>query len=165
MNKWYVIRTKIRQEQIAFENLQRQGYQCFYPRLKKIQRKRGTKQECIEALFPGYLFIHLDIEKTNVRPIRSTRGVYGLVVFGLQVKPVSDGIISTLQFQVNDEGVIENKEIEFTTGQKVRIQSGAMEGLEAIFQVKNGRDRAMLLLNILGTDRLVEIPVADLQGC
>lgn len=162
MDQWYVIRTKPRQEQLAYENLQRQGYQCFYPKLKKMQRKRGVKQWCVEALFPGYLFISLDMGTTNAGPIRSTRGVYGLVAFGLQVKPVSDGVISAIRFQANEDHIVVNTSVELEMGHKVRIHGGPLEGMDAIFQEKSGRDRAILLLNILGTERMVEVPVADL---
>ncbi len=162
MEKWYVIRTKPRKEQVALENLQRQGYRCYYPRLKQMQRRRGKRQSCIEALFPGYLFINLDMESTNTGPIRSTRGVYGLVTFGSQIKPVSDGIISAIQLRSDEDDVIDNQQAEFKAGQQIRIEGGPMEGLDAIFQEKNGQDRAILLLNILGAERTVEVPVSDL---
>jgi len=162
MEKWYVIRSRPRQEQVALENLQRQGYRCFYPRLKQMQRRRGKRQLCIGALFPGYLFINLDMETANTEPIRSTRGVHGLVAFGTLIRPISDGIISAIQLEANEEDVIDSEQTEFEAGQQVRIESGPMEGLNAIFQEKNGQDRAILLLNILGTERVVEVPLSDL---
>ncbi len=162
MEKWYVIRTKPRKEQVALENLQRQGYRCYYPRLKQMQRRRGKRQSCIEALFPGYLFINLDMESANTGPIRSTRGVYGLVIFGSHIRPVADEIITAIRDRANEDDVIDNKQAEFKAGQQVRIEGGPMEGLEAVFQEKSGKDRAILLLNILGTERAVEIPVSDL---
>jgi transcriptional antiterminator RfaH len=39
MSNWYLIHTKIRQECVALDNLQRQGCECFLPfiRVKKLR--------------------------------------------------------------------------------------------------------------------------------
>ncbi len=162
MDQWYVIRTKPRQEQVALENLQRQDYRCFYPRIKQMQRRRGKRQLCIEALFPGYLFVKLNLDVTNTAPIRSTRGVTGLVMFGTEIRPIADEVISAIQGKADQLGIIEDDQAEFRAGQQVRIESGAMQGLEAIFQQKSGQDRAILLLNLMGAERTVEIALSDL---
>ena len=34
MSNWYLIHTKIRQERVALENLERQGFKCFLPLIR-----------------------------------------------------------------------------------------------------------------------------------
>ncbi len=162
MEQWYVVRSKPRQEQVALENLQRQDYQCFYPRLRTMKRVRGKRQPSIEALFPGYLFIQVDLDTTNTAPIRSTRGVTGLVMFGKDIRPISDEIIAAIKQRTDDLDIIDDEQADFEPGQQVRIESGAMQGMEAIFQEKSGQDRAILLLNLLGAERTVVVPISDL---
>ncbi|MCP4700028.1 MAG: transcription/translation regulatory transformer protein RfaH [Gammaproteobacteria bacterium] len=162
MEQWYAIQTRVRQEQIAVENLSRQGYCCYFPRIKQWRKRRGKRYLVIEAFFPGYLFVSLDPYHANTAPIRSTRGVRGLVRFGQQLHPVPDEVIVSLKQRTDAEDVIELEPVDFKSGQEVRIEKGPLAGLTAIFQEKNGEERAILLLNLLGSERQVDIPIAIL---
>ena len=55
---WFAVVTKPRQEQIALENLQRQGFECFLPMAKNpYQRRSKKRQRIVEPLFARYLFL------------------------------------------------------------------------------------------------------------
>jgi transcriptional antiterminator RfaH len=84
---WYLIHTKPRQENIALENLHKQGYTCYLPLFKVEKIRRGKLAVVLEALFPRSLFIQLDTELSSQSwtPIRSTKGVNHLVDF--EVRP------------------------------------------------------------------------------
>ena len=58
---WYLLTTKPRQEYIAVENLERQGYQIFLPLLQSRKRRGTEMRAVIEPMFPRYLFIYLNI--------------------------------------------------------------------------------------------------------
>ena len=104
---WYAIHTKARQEYVAMENLVRQSYEVFLPLIRQSRRRRGRWQAVTEPLFPGYLFSRLDLEADNIAPIRSTRGVAGLVRFGGLPCPVPADVVENLQsLQESEEGVI-----------------------------------------------------------
>ena len=75
MKRWYVIYTKPRGERIAEENLQGQGYETYLPRSDPPHERACKRVAAPEPLFPRYLFIHLDVERENPSPIRSTFGV------------------------------------------------------------------------------------------
>ena len=75
MKKWYLIKTKPRQENTAIINLENQEYTTYCP-IAKINKKNVV-------LFPGYVFIYLDKHNENWSPIRSTKGVINFVRFGL----------------------------------------------------------------------------------
>ena len=77
MKKWYLIKTKSKQENTAIINLENQGYTSYCP-IVKINKKNVV-------LFPGYLFIYLDKHNENWSPIRSTKGVINFVRFGLNL--------------------------------------------------------------------------------
>lgn len=148
MEKWYLLRTKPRQEAIAEENLRRQGFNSVLPRYRNHRRKGGKWTEAEEALFPGYLFIHVDIAGRNCAPIRSTRGVLGFVRFGLDPVPVPAAVIETLRLTAQDYTA--QLPSVFTPGDAVSIVAGSFSGLKAIFQAQNGEDRVVLLLDLLG---------------
>ncbi len=91
---WYLIYTKPRQERYARENLERQGYEVYLPLMKDRRRRKGRYVEIVDALFPRYLFIHLDQDTDNWSPIRSTFGVSGLVYFGFKPARVASDFVA-----------------------------------------------------------------------
>jgi transcriptional antiterminator RfaH len=50
----------------------------------------------------------------------------------------------------------------FTQGQKLRIVAGPYASLEAVFEMEEGADRAMVLLDLLGRQSRVSVDVSQL---
>lgn len=148
MSNWYLIHTKIRQERVALENLERQGFECFLPQIQVEKLRQSTLQVVQEALFPRYLFIRLDTsrEGQNWAPIRSTVGVSRLVTFGNIPAKIADGLVDLIRTQTQSGEVLLR---HFTPGELVVVTDGPFAGLEAIYQMKDGEGRVMVLLNIL----------------
>ena len=162
MEAWYAIHAKARQEHLAVEHLRRQGYGPYLPLIRLHRRRRGAWQQVTEPLFPGYLFVRLDPQRDNTAPIRSTRGVIGLVRFGGTLRPVPDGLVEhLLATQADPDGAISQEHL-FQTGDRVEIVSGPLAGLQAIFLAPTGQQRARLLLNLLGRETRVVIPEGQL---
>ena len=145
---WYLIHTKPRLEQCALENLQNQGYECFLPIIRVEKLRRGKLVEVDEPLFPRYFFIKLDTGKhaQSWHPIRSTKGVSRLVSFGQEPAKVSDDLVALIHEQCSTNAV---QQRHFTPGETVQITDGAFVGLEAIYQMSDGEQRVMVLLNIM----------------
>jgi transcriptional antiterminator RfaH len=158
MKHWYAIHTKPRQETLAAENLRRQTFEIYLPRIKETQRYRHQWRDKIEPLFPRYLFIRLDLGKDNIAPIRSTRGVAKLVSFSGLPATVPDPFIDALiQTADPDSGLLHPEADLFEASTSVTIVDGPLEGLEAIFKAHDGEARAIILLNILGKTQQLRI--------
>ena len=147
---WYVIHTKPRQEQRALANLMQQGYQCFLPMISLEKLSRGRVSLVEEPLFPRYLFICLDHGRhgQNWAPIRSTIGVSGLVTVGSSPAKMHPDLIDVLLQQ--QEGLSDTPERLFKSGERLLIGSGAFAGLEAVYQMASGVNRAMVLIELMG---------------
>lgn len=147
---WYAIQTKSRQEFVAEMHLNNQGFETFLPTVKGVSKRGDKKKQKIEAFFPGYLFITLDLKNQNTSTIRSTKGVVQLVRHGSCVLPVPGSVISELQsLRDQHSGVIDLSET-FKPGQSVVITDGAMAGMGAVFKARSSQERVIVLLNILG---------------
>lgn len=159
--KWYVVHTKPRQEMIALENLERQQYECFLPLIKVEKIKAGKCTEVLESLFPRYMFIRLIEGQSNFSPIRSTKGVNGLVKFASVPAAVPDQLIESLR----DEPLLEQS--LFTPGEAVKVVAGPFSGFEAEYlqltKMADGEMRAMVLLEFLSKMQRVAIPLVELQ--
>ena len=157
MKAWYLIYTKPRQERIAVDNLERQGFHTYLPLLRQRRRRAGRYTDTVEPLFPRYLFIHLDDQTDNWAPIRSTLGVTGLVRFGGMPARVPDDLVDSVRDHADEKGVFELPPREFKPGDKVRIREGAMAGYEAVFSAPTSKERVILLLEIAGKTAQVKL--------
>jgi len=155
MSHWYAVQAKLRQEQVAQDNLERQRFITHLPLIKGARHRRGRWQGTIEPLFPGYLFVHLDLDRQCAAPIRSTRGVVGLVRFGSEPQPVPHGIMRALLDARIKEGDPIDPDGLFAEGDHVTLVEGPMQGLVAIVQAKERHERVHLLLDLLGRENRV----------
>ncbi|MGD9660802.1 MAG: transcription termination/antitermination NusG family protein [Porticoccaceae bacterium] len=147
---WLAIDTRPRQEQRAVDNLQRQGFCVYFPKIRVRKRRRQDWMYTSEPLFPGYVFIHTDPGAANLGTIKSTLGVRGLVMFGHCLMPVPDQAIAYLKSRENPETDSLDSEPVYTRGDIVEIVDGSFAGLQGVFQVDKPGDRAMLLIEMLG---------------
>jgi transcriptional antiterminator RfaH len=157
MEAWYAVHTKARQERLAAEHLTRQHYQTHLPLICLPRRRRGRWHEVVEPLFPGYLFVRLDPGRHNMAPIGSTRGVIALVRFGGSLRPVPEELVEHLQAAQREGAAAIREDHLFQPGDPVEIVSGPMAGLRAIFLASSGRERADLLLDLLGRSNRIAV--------
>ena len=142
MKKWYLIKTKPRQENTAIINLENQEYTTYCP-IAKINKKNVV-------LFPGYIFIYLDKYNENWSPIRSTKGV-------INFAQVPDLIIEYIRVnQANSEEKLK-KLSKFKEGDKVQITDGVFKNCIAIFKSYKSEERIILLMKVLGQQQAINI--------
>ena len=157
---WYAVATKARDEAVAKANLERQHYQVFLPTISLKKRRRGRWMPVTEPLFPGYLFVSLALGADDPAPIRSTMGCIGLVRFGQTHTPVPSSLIAVLQG--TSEGALDTP-LPFNQGDKVRLIAGPFAGLEAVFDMPRGEDRAQVFLELLGLVQRLTVNQDDLS--
>lgn len=157
---WYLVHTKIRQERVALENLQRQGFHCFLPQVRVEQVRRGSLKVVEEPLFPRYLFIELgtDQQAQSWMPIRSTLGVSRLVCFGQTPAKLPAALVDDIRGRTEGADTVLR---QFNPGQAVVVTEGPFAGIEAIFDQADGEARVMVLLNLMS--KQVRLAVAPNQ--
>lgn len=158
MKQWYAVYTKPRQERVAEENLERQSYEVYLPLIAEPRRQRGRWRQCIEPLFPRYLFVRLSLGCDNTGPIRYTTGVSKLVRFADELALVDDHIVESLRHRADRaDGLHIHKAPAIAPGEKVVIDAGPMSGVEAIFEAETGPERVVILLNLLGRKNYISV--------
>ena len=163
--QWFAVQSKPRQELTAKVRLERQGYAAYLPMMTVRKRKRAAWTTSIEPLFPRYLFVHANISEQSLAPIRSTVGVSGLVRFGTLLRPVPDAVVHYLQQTEAAQGALSDEESwPFRAGDKVAVLEGAFAGLTAVFEGAQPEARAMILVELLGRQNAVEVPINALNA-
>ena len=161
---WFAVYTKPRQENTARENLERQGFRCFLPMAVNPYQRRSAGKPRIEPLFPRYLFLNASAKVQSLGPVRSTRGVANLVRFGMKLVEVPGRIIDLIEQRCDPEtGLVQLDPVPVAVGDRVKVFDGPFAGIEGIFRERKGRNRALLLISMLGTESTVEVDSLLLQ--
>jgi transcriptional antiterminator RfaH len=80
--RWFLAQCKPNSHHVAERNLARQGFAVFLPLQEETKRARGRFVTRMRPLFPGYLFVALDIRQGLWRAVNSTLGITRLVSLG-----------------------------------------------------------------------------------
>jgi transcriptional antiterminator RfaH len=160
---WYTVNTRSQHERVADLSLQQLGVETFFPQLmqrKVIRRKAETR---IGPLFPGYLFARFRLD-THYRAVTYANGVRNVVTFGTIPATVEDEIIEGIRARLHD-GYLTVAAPSFMPGQIMRIQTGPLQGLEAVFvREMSDHERVVLLLRTLTYQARVVVPVEHLAN-
>ena len=157
--KWFAVATKPRQEQVAEVNLTRQGYRAVLPLMEVRKRRQNKWTKVAEPLFSGYLFVLLELGKDNLAPIRSTLGCRYLVRVGSGLVPVPDAIMTPL-LSLNSS--LKTSDVLFSEGDEIAIAAGPFAGLQGVFKLARGKDRAEVFIALLGKERPITLELDDL---
>jgi len=159
MNRWYVVSTQVNAEDKAVFHLRNQNYDSYFPRYLK-QRKHARKLDWVPApMFPGYVFLRLDIDLDQWRSVRSTVGVRDIVCLGKKPTPVPVGVIERIQDAEDENGLISlGRNNTFRCGDKVRVLYGAMAEQVGIFDCADDQERVYILLELMGRHVKVRMP-------
>lgn len=160
---WYCVHTKPRAEWQALENLERQAFTCFLPRLARRRMRARRSESNIEALFPNYLFLYADPELQSLAPVRSTRGAIGLVRFANEPAVVPTALVERLRGDADADGIITPPEPILRPGDAILVADGPLAGLQGIYSNARGEHRAIVLLTLLGQPQAVNLPLDFLQ--
>jgi len=162
IKQWFVVCTKYSQEAVAEENLKRQGYEVYYPRIKQDYRRRGRWTSKIGPLFPRYLFVNMEQGRDDFAPIRSTFGVSNLLCFGGIPRAVSHALIKAIKAREDHEQGLHVTHILWQPGMNVEVTEGPFAGLKGIFMAKSAEERVIILLRLLGRENRIVVTQNDI---
>ena len=158
---WYVVYSKPRQEKRAMENLGNQGFRCFLPTIRVESLHGGKRAMLLEALFPRYLFVFLEVGRNNWSAIRSTRGVSHLVRFGGLAASVPSALIEALAEQPAQKKAL------YDAGDQLKVIDGPFIGFEAellrLYEAPDGEARVMVLMDILTRPQKICLPASAVR--
>jgi transcriptional antiterminator RfaH len=151
MTCWYVVQSQARAEGLAAINLGRQGFQTYLPRFWKTSRHARRVKTTCAPLFPGYLFVAIDMAVQRWRAIRSTMGVARLVCNGEVPALLPATVIDALRQREDERGyVCMPSTPRFAPGDRVRIVEGVFSTYLGLFEGMTDSQRIAVLMDLLG---------------
>lgn len=159
--KWFAVYTTSRHEKRVAQHLTSRQIEFYLP-LYKAERKwsDGSRVTLDLPLFPGYLFVHIKrSERVRVLEVPGTLTVVGGT--GREPAPLPDEAIDALRAGLHLRRAEPHPLL--TIGQRARICSGALAGMEGIVLRKKNSCRVILTLEHIQRSIAVEVDGDDLE--
>lgn len=156
--RWYAARTRSRFEKKAAAELAARGVAAWLPLVPETHQWSDRSKLVRMPLFPGYVFVHIaDTPAARVSVI-STTGVCQILGIAGRIEPIPDVEIDSIR------RVVESQTRCFPhpylrEGTRVRVNSGALQGVEGtLVRVKN-ETRLVLAITMLSQAVAAEIDI------
>jgi transcriptional antiterminator RfaH len=160
--KWYAIKVKFRSEKLVMTQLNTKGIEAYTPMRPVVRRYARKMVRRNLPVFSTYVFVHIDY-KDYVR-VLETEYVYGFVRIGRQMEPVKEAEMILMR-RIEGLGIdYTTTEIDFTAGQKVRINSGTLLGMEGIIRQIKSKGKMMVHFESFGVALMIEINKSHLEA-
>ena len=160
---WYAVYVKSRHEFRVHEQLTGTHIETFLPTVERLRRWKDRKKLVTFPLFSGYLFVHIPKNKDDMLAVLKTHGV----VRFLSIKPGKPEPVPDIQI-TSLKKLVENKvDLDpypyLTEGQRVRIKSGPLAGVEGILKERRGYQILVLSVDILQQGASVRVEALDVE--
>lgn len=144
---WVVVQLRPNMLVKACKHLENQNFEYFAPsRFETIKSSNGFKR-IKRLLFPGYIFVHCNVDAKNISALKSTVGLSRLVR-GMGDGPgiIPDSFIEELKVA---NGVKRSPEASLKRGNKVHIIDGPFVGLVGEIMNADSNGRLQVLFDIM----------------
>ncbi len=151
---WYVLRSKARKEDAVYAQARQRGLEVFYPRLRVNPVNPRSRK--VRPYFPGYMFVHADLDVVGLSTLQWMPHSLGLVQFGGEPATVPDSMIHAIRKRTEEIAEAGGELfLDVAPGDTVRIQEGPFAGYDAIFDARlPGTERVRVLLQFLNDRRV-----------
>ena len=147
--KWFIAQIKPNSYHIATQNLERQGFETFLPKMEITQRKENKFVVKNVYVFPGYMFVCFDPHTISWTKINSTYGVLKILTFGNKPAEISSDLILELKnrYEINSKPTQKKK---LQKGDSIKFYTGPFTDLLAKVESADEKNRIWILLEGMG---------------
>lgn len=155
---WVVAHTRPRREKKLVEYCKQHGFAVTLPCYDSAHKYRGKTVVFRKPLFPGYVFLQLQPEHfSSVRQndnVANLLDVFDQETFARQLQEILAALDSKLEVRLAPS---------IGEGSKVRIRSGALQGVEGWVEKRHGMSTVLLRLDFINQAAAVKIAADQLE--
>jgi transcription antitermination factor NusG len=159
---WYAVQTRARHEKVVVQRFRDKGLSTFLPLITEVRRWSDRKKSVELPLFSCYVFVKImDSHEDRLKVLR-TDSVFDFVGVPRQGTPIPDDQIDAVRTIVEER--VNFQSFPFLKiGQRVRIRSGALDGVEGILVGRNGDRTLVVSIDAIQRSLSVRIEGYDLE--
>lgn len=157
---WYAVQTRARNERAVVQRFREKGLNTFLPIVTEVRRWSDRWKSIELPLFSCYVFVKIMNTNEDRLKVLYTDGVFDLVGVSRYGTPIPDEQIDAVRTIV--EGRLNWQSYPFLKiGQRVRIRSGALDGVEGILISRNGERSVVVSIDAI--QRSISVRVEGYQ--
>ena len=158
--KWYAVFTVPQNEKSVVRHLDLREIESFLPTYETLRVwKNRQRMKIILPLFPAYLFVRIN-SRERARVLQSP-GVLRIVGNRKEPIPLPDSEVELLRSGLYGERIEPYRGL--VIGEKVRIKSGIMCGVQGILVKKSESMRFVLTLELINQHAAIQVDAEDLE--
>ncbi len=157
---WYAVFTVPQNEKAVVKHLHMREIESFLPSYETVRIwKNRQRMKVTLPLFPTYLFAHISSGE-RVKVLQSP-GVLRIVGNSKECIPLPDREVEFLRSGVRGQLIEPFRDL--VVGEKVRVRSGPMQGVQGTLVRKTGSARFVLTLELINQHAAVQVDAEHLE--
>ncbi|HOC96294.1 MAG TPA: transcription termination/antitermination protein NusG [bacterium] len=168
---WYVVHTYSGYEETVKKNLEQRIesmdmedkiFNVLIPTEKKIKIKNGKRHVVVEKIFPGYVFVEMELSDESWYVVRNTPNVTGFIGSGTTPTPVSPEEMEMLKKKMGMD--VPKYNVNFEIGDLVKITDGPFKDFEGnIDSIDSEKGKVKVLVSVFGRETPVELDLLQIK--
>lgn len=165
LGKWYVLHSQTGHENRVKNNLEQRIqslgvvdkiFDIIIPTREIVVVKKGKKTNQKEKVFPGYIFVRMELDDESWLVVRTTEGVTGFIGAGTKPTPISDKEVQAIMRFVEQEQP--KFKAKFSSGEAVKITEGPFaDFLGTVESIDEDKGKIRVLVSIFDRETPVEL--------
>jgi transcriptional antiterminator NusG len=174
--EWYAVHTYVGHEERVKENVMQRArslgiadriYQVIVPSEETVEHRDGGKKEVVRRkLFPGYVFVQMDLGDNPDEPneawevVRNTPGVTGFVGTATRAVPLTPDEEARILGTLGMTGAREKPKLKitFSVGDMVQVTAGPFADFTGVVSdLDPDKGKVKVLVSIFGRETPVEL--------
>lgn len=160
---WYALHTRPRHEKIVTQRLEERGVTTFLPLVTEIHRWSDRKKKVEAPLFRCYVFARFAPDRAERLRVLRVEGVFSMVGAQGEGAPIPDDQIDAVRSLV-EAGLPWASHPYLKIGQRVRIRSGALAGIEGVLVSRAGESTLVISMDAIQRSMAVRIDGYDVEA-
>jgi transcription antitermination factor NusG len=157
---WYALFTRYQHEKIVALGLSNKNHDVYLPVYRAVRRWQDRDKQLWLPLFPCYVFICGGLDRQL--QILTTPGVIHIVGWGGRPAAIPQSQLDVIRQMLASGSRVESHSY-LQCGDRVRVKSGPLTGLEGILERKKGVARLVVSMEMLGRSAAVEIDALNVE--
>jgi len=171
--QWYIIHTysgfekKVKESlesRVAAFGLQDKIGRIMIPTEDVVEVRGGKKVVSQRMIFPGYVFVEMEMDDYTWHVVRSTPRVTGFVGSGQTPSPLSEEQVDAILHRITTSADKPKPKLVFERNEQVRIVDGPFANFTGVVEeVNSDRSTLKISVTIFGRSTPVELDFAQVE--
>ncbi|MBN9616593.1 MAG: UpxY family transcription antiterminator [Acidobacteriales bacterium] len=160
LSRWYAVYTYPRHEKSVLEHFESKSLEALLPTFVTESRWKDRHVRLKTPVFPGYVFTRINASQRN--KVLSSPGVIRILCFNGMPAPIDDAEIESVKLCL-ERGLVLGPCPFLEVGDRVRVKSGVLEGLEGHISRRKNDRRLVVPITLIHQSVAIAIDVQLLE--